>query len=213
MLFKCSSSGCLWWDFASMLNIWLYLWRKLWMFLKTEKKKKSTPHTHLGSTMQQPKRIAVAICIMDSTTPKNSKWERNSWIPKSHTNAEEQRDKTSVVYVWYFVELYIFTTNLTRWSFKEVKGALVLTLHYIYRKMYPWPNVAGTIRSWCVLSAFLGAFTPVFRAVCCDGHICPATLKSLLLFSLLLIEIFRKHLCLLHRLPFFPNYPNNSNQS
>lgn len=31
-----------------------------------------------------------------------------------------------------FVELYIFTTILTRWSFKEVKDTFVLLLHYIF---------------------------------------------------------------------------------
>lgn len=31
-----------------------------------------------------------------------------------------------------FVELYIFTTSLTRWFFEEVKDAQVLTPHYIF---------------------------------------------------------------------------------
>lgn len=46
---------------------------KIWMFLKTEEKKKpNTNHTHLRSALQPHERIAVTICIMDSASQRNS---------------------------------------------------------------------------------------------------------------------------------------------
>lgn len=88
------------------------------------------------------------------------------------------------------------------------------TLHIWINVSLTWPcrNVTGTIRSW-----FWGAFTPILRAVCCDQHICPATLKRLQLVIVSedlkmirssdnsMMKLFRKLFCLQILFAFLPN--------
>ncbi len=125
ILFRCISSGCGWWNFAFMLMFDLSvrlisgencgcLWRQ----------RKHTSHTFVAEREDWRGFFSKL------------KWERNRLAKKRHGNTEGQREtegrpQWSMFGNWlsYIYLLYIFTTNLTRWSFKEVKDAY-MCWHY-----------------------------------------------------------------------------------
>ena len=134
--------------FCFHAHIWLYLWGR---FLKTGgKKEKHKSHTFV-------RRIAVAIlhngwyCTEKLKMRQKELEAKKAW--KRRTEREGKRPSWSMF--GSFVELYIFTTSLTGWSFKEVKDAHDTRLH-VWINVSLCPNVARTTRTWCVVSTVRG---------------------------------------------------------